>query len=557
MNQNEQNNGRDLRELSQQLYPQGIPNPYIGPYSHPNGTPVQPNVRETGSKRDLIFSGIFFILSLLCVNFLFYGGAGSAFAVAALGLYVGGLLYLRPHRRGGGFYMAFCILSYVLCAFTLVLSDSSMGAFFSVTTMFGLSGITLNEYMALRRENKGTIRCASDWFRTQVVLPFGNIGNVFYALFRKKSEDGTVEKRKINSVLIGLLCAVPVLLMVIPLLMGADGAFEGMMDKIGMDGGKELPATLIFGTALFILIFGQHFGAKIRKQEEKQSRSARKGMDTAFLITFLSVIALVYVLYLVSQLAYFFNAFAGLLPKEFTVAEYARRGFFEMSAVCVINLGLLFFALLGARKKENGKEPVMIRILSVFLCLFSLVLIATAMSKMNLYILSFGMTYLRILTSVFMVFLCVVFCTMCLWIFFRKLPYMRVVVITAVILVLGVSFADPARVVAYYNVSAYQTGKLDSVDMDELYMLESDGVVPYVWKLTEDSDELVKRDAWEIICEHAATLGFFDEDGEEGSYDWRSFNFGSYRAYCLIRDNWDTIYPEACDRGYVSCDQSR
>lgn len=554
MNRNEQNNSRDLGELSQQLYPQGSPNPYMGPYTHPYGTPIQPIVRETGSKRDLIFSGIFFVLSLLCVNFLFYGGAGSAFAVVALGLYGGGLLYLRPHGRGGGVYMAFCIVSYVLCALTLVLSDSSMGAFLSVTTMFGLSGITLNEYMALRRENPGTISCIFDWFRTQVIMPFENIGNVFYALFRKKAEDGTTEKRKINSVLIGLLCAVPVLLMVVPLLMGADGAFEGMMDKLSVDGGKELPATLIFGTALFVLIFGQHFGAKIRKQEEKQSCSERKGVDTAFLITFLSVIAVVYVLYLVSQLAYFFNAFAGLLPKNFTVAQYARRGFFEMTTVCVINLGLLFFALLGARKKENGKEPVAIRILAVFLCLFSLVLIATAMSKMGLYISSYGMTYLRILTSVFMVFLCVVFCTMFLWIFLRKLPYMRVVVITAVILVLGVSFADPARVVAYYNVNAYQTGKLASVDMDELYMLESDGVVPYVWKLTEDSDKYVKKDAWEIICEHASDLGFFEEEGNEGSYDWRSFNFGSYKAYCLIRDNWDTIYPEACDRGYVSPD---
>ena len=281
----------------------------------------------------------------------------------------------------------------------------------------------------------------------------------------------------------------------------------------------------------------------------------RRGVDTAFLVTFFSMIALVYVLYLVSQLAYFFSAFSGLLPKDFTVAEYARRGFFEMFAVCVINLGLLFFALLGSKKKENGKEPVMIRVLAVFLCLFSLVLIATAMSKMNLYILSFGMTYLRILTSVFMIFLCVVFCTMCLWIFVRKIPYMQVVVITATVLVLALSFADPARVVADYNVKAYQTGKLESIDMAELGMLASDAVVPYAWELTEDPTDEVSRSAWGILYYHGLNYGFFENGGEEYSYDWRAFNVTSYRAYRLILEHREEIYSEACRRGYASYDR--
>ena len=45
MNQNEQNNSRDFRDLSQQLYPQGTANPYMGPYTQPYGAPIQPIVR--------------------------------------------------------------------------------------------------------------------------------------------------------------------------------------------------------------------------------------------------------------------------------------------------------------------------------------------------------------------------------------------------------------------------------------------------------------------------------------------------------------------------------
>ena len=528
--------------------------PGMNPYVYPQGSFYERRIRETGSKRDMIYSGVFFLLSLLCINFFFYGGCGIAFAIAAMGLFTGGLLYLLPYRRGGGAYMAFCALSYLLSAFTMVLTDSSMGAFLSISTMLVLSGITLMELMSLGRRKKGTIRCMADWFQTVFSLPFGNMGAAFYALFRKKGEDGSVEKRKINTVIIGILCAIPVLLMVIPLLMGADGAFEELMDRISVEYFTELPVTVIFGVGLFILFFGQHFATRFEKKEEPCCEKTGGGVDTAFMVTFLSVICLVYVLYLVSQLAYFFQAFAGLLPKDYTVAQYARRGFFEMTTVCVINLGLLLFTLLAARKKENGKEPVFIRILAVFLTLFSLVLIATAMSKMNLYIHSFGMTYLRLITSVFMIFLCVVFCTMGLWIFLRKLPYMRVAVVTAVILVLGLSFADPARVVADYNVNAYQTGKLESIDMSELKRLGSHAVVPYAWELREDSNKEVSQQAWRILYEHGQDFDFFKGEGDEYSYDWRGFNVSSYKAYQIILENREEIWSQADKLGYTEYD---
>lgn len=508
--------------------------------------------RHTGEKRDLLYGGVCFFLSLLCVNFLFYGGCGIAFAVTAMALFGVGLCYLLPCRRGGGAYMLFCCLAFCLCALSLVLWDSNLGKVLNAGTMVLLSGITLTDFMDLRKQSRGSFHCIFDWIRTVLIRPLENMGDTFYALFHKKKEDGTVEKRKIDSVLIGLVCAVPVLLLVIPLLMGADGAFEGLMDKMSLGRGTEMIVTLIFGFLLFLFSFGQHFSAKFQRTGEKNPENTGRGIDGILLATFLSVISLVYVMYLVSQLAYFFHAFAGLLPKDFTVAQYARRGFFEMAAVCGINLVLLLVSLLGARKKGNGKEPVIIRIFALFLCLFSLVLIATAMSKMVLYIRSFGLTYLRLVTSVFMVFLCVVFLTMGLWIFLRRLPYMRVVVITAVLLVLSVGYADPARVVADYNVNAYLTGTLDSLDMSELRRLGSHAVVPYARELTEDPDPWVSEQAWRILYLQGREFGFFTGNGEQASYDWRSFNVSSYKAYTLIREHEEEILSNAGRLGYVT-----
>ncbi len=524
--------------------------------ARPDGRDYNPDLRQPGSQRDMIYGSIFLLLSLLCVNFCFYGGCGIALGVAAMAVMVAGLIYLQPHRRGGGAYMGFALVSYFLCAATLFLSDSGFWKFFVILTMLILSMLILMEYMGLRRRRAGTFHGIADWFSTLFVLPFENMGAMFYALGHKDKGDGTGEKRKVGSVLMGLACAVPVLIIVIPLLMGADAAFEGLLDRVSLEGGSEVYVTLLFGAGVFVILFSRLFGAKLPREEERTGEKERKGMDTTLLGTFLSVICVVYVVYLVSQLAYFFNAFAGLLPKDFTVAQYARRGFFEMSTVCVINLCLLMVALLGARKKD-GKEPAFIRVLALFLCIFSLVLIATAMSKMGLYIHSFGMTYLRIITSVFMIFQCVVFLTMGLWIFVRKLPYMKVAVITAVLLVLLVGFADPARVVADYNVNAYLSGKLDSIDMDELYMLGSDAVVPYAWELTKDPDAEVSESAWEILYFHGKSHGFFEGDGEEYSYDWRAFNVSSYKAYTLIREHRDEIFTQARRLGYAPRDLDR
>ena len=90
---------------------------------------------------------------------------------------------------------------------------------------------------------------------------------------------------------------------------------------------------------LIIAPFVVVYAVGLRKGYQRFPAAARKieGIDAVAVNTFLAVLSAVYLLYLFSQSAYFFSAFRGLLPEEFTVAEYARRGFFEMSVIAVIN----------------------------------------------------------------------------------------------------------------------------------------------------------------------------------------------------------------------------
>ncbi len=516
--------------------------PPQSPRTYPQGP-----LKQAGSTADMIFAGIFLLLSLLCVNFCFYGSSGLFLGISAICIYLCGVVYLFPRRRHFGGYGCISLVLYILCALSLSVSDSLRVKLPVLGAMMVLSSLTVMELMDLRRYPAGGLVSALDWLVCFLIKPIEGLGELSYALFHKESVQGKEEKRNIGPLLLGVGCAIPVLLVVIPLLTRADAAFTNLLNKITGNGSTEPYVTLLFGVILFFLYFGQHFSARYREKDMPLSLAPRKALDTTILISFLSAICLIYVLYLLSQLAYFFNAFAGLLPEDFTFAEYARQGFFEMVFVCLINLLLLLLTLAKARKdrgKKRDREPAILRIFSIFLCLFSLVLIVTAMSKMVLYIRHYGMTHLRLTTSVFMIFLTVMFCTMLLWIFLRKIPYMKVAVITATLLIAALGFANPSRVVAKYNVEAYLSGKLESIDMETIEDLNVNSAVPYVWQLRNDPDEAVRKSANKLLFFALEDHELVEKEEEteiyrlkESSFPMKSFTFSSYEAYHLLQEN--------------------
>ena len=147
--------------------------------------------------------------------------------------------------------------------------------------------------------------------------------------------------------------------------------------------------------------------------------------------TAILVVCLVYLLFIGLQAKYLFSAFAGIRPEGFTYAEYARRGFFELCDIAVLNLVVLVGA--NCFSKTRRSENVWLRRGNVLLAVLTLLLIATAMSKMVLYICAYGLTEKRVITMVFMIWLLVVFLMMIIW-QYRKLPIVRIAVMTGAVL---------------------------------------------------------------------------------------------------------------------------
>lgn len=319
----------------------------------------------------------------------------------------------------------------------------------------------------------------------------GTIGIGVKSLF--SHENG--EKKAVGKALVGLLCALPVLMVVLPLLLASDDAFRGMMDSLFSDAVGTILKT-VFGIGLVFPLIG--YGFSLRHRDAKTlGESKFGGIENVYVISFLSAISLCYLLYLFSQLAYFFSAFRGFLPEgDITVAQYARKGFFEMCAIAVINLVIVFAALLLSKKK-NGKVCHGTKALATFIALFTLIIIATAISKMVLYIGSFGMTVLRLTTSAFMVFLAVVFIAVILRIYLRRINIVKTALLTAGVILVVLGVVNVNAVCARYNYDAYRNGTLKEIDVAAMYELGDEGV-PYLTRLAADTDPTVAQQA--LVC---------------------------------------------------------
>ncbi|MCQ2418490.1 MAG: DUF4173 domain-containing protein [Clostridia bacterium] len=533
------------------------PQPGFTPVPTPQNSYVPPRTTQrfcpVTDTRDIFLASMLLIFCIMLVDTLFWSTAGLFVSISMGMIAIFSFLYLWKYRKKVTIYSLFCVFATLLLDASFTFHDDTWVKFCTFVMCVVLLSSCFLDLTQVRRHIAGTIYAIGDFFWLIFPMTFGRIGRGLYALFHKQEEDGSFRTRRIGAVLLGLVIALPLVCIILPLLSSSDAAFEALMGKIRMANILHFIIAALFGLFLAVLLFGQLYCLGRTKRQQKET-AGKRGIEPVVVVSFLSVLCLIYAIYVVSQLAYFFDAFRGLLPKDYTVAKYARRGFAEMCVLCVINLCAIIFSLMLCRRKDDN-PPRGVRLPALLLCLFSVLLVAVSMSKMLLYIQSFGMTRLRILTSGFMLVLDVLFICVGLWLFIKKFPYLKFAVAAAAIVLLAFSFGNVDRFVARYNVHAYQSGKLDSIDVETLGDLSS-ASVPYLVELLDDSDPAVAKQAKRELHDDLAEFYFyegFDSDNEESvyagerHYDIRGFNLDTYRARTLLRDNFDRVNPLKSD----------
>jgi len=482
------------------------------PYYQPPEPPT-PLVTE---RKELVFAVLIALSSLMAVNFTLFGGLNLGFAVAAVVsiCLTSGYMLLSRCRPNGYALTVLCLCAVIAAGFGRS-DDMFVKLIMLLFLFFGIT-LALSLLSAKNRFCPGSIRSIGDGITTFFSFGLGKLDPAFRGLVQALRHSGKTS-RGLGAIVLGICIVFPILLLVVPLLIRADAAFDGLVALLPDLKLQEIIATLFVGAMVFCVLYTLCVGLVRGEQQEGSPASTGKGLSPLTIGTVLGAVCFVYLLYLISQLAYLGGGFSGLLPAEFTLAQYARRGFFEMAALCAINLGIITLCLCVQKKK--GPAPLALRLMCLFIGLVTLFLVASASAKMFLYIGSYGLTRLRLLTQIIMLFLALSTSVVMVWLFAPRLPYMKVIILSALVIGAVVIWADVDSTVARCNVDAYLCGQLAHIDVSHLSTLGC-GATEHIARLAEEAeDPAVAQAAKQVLSQYTLE-----------TEDFRSWNWSAAAA---------------------------
>lgn len=329
----------------------------------------------------------------------------------------------------------------------------------------------------------------ADFFRSILIRPFSGFSRqpVFaFSIFKGKSRS-----KNVLYAFLGLLLALPLTLVVVWLLMSSDDTFKNVMS-----GFSEFMPRLsfsIFWELLFAVPIAMYlFGALCSVKEPAREYSLTKADSSPeyrFLppvISYFAVtpICVFYFIYIIVQIKNIADAFG----KNIGYADFARNGFFELCAIAVINLGVITIMQTFTKRNEYDKKPLALRVYCVIIPVFTLMIIATAMTKMFMYIGRYGMTMLRMYTSWFMILLALIFIPIIV-LQIKDFPIWKTLFAVFSVMFAVLCFGNFEGNIAVYNINAYQSGMIEKIDVAEFEELGIAAVAPAYELYRECEDE--------------------------------------------------------------------
>lgn len=333
-----------------------------------------------------------------------------------------------------------------------------------------------------------------DAVRLSVLALCTRLDRPFRAAGRLRFKEGA----HLGQFILAVLAAIPVVAVVLWLLASADAVFESLFESIRL---PETPpwnvwhfiravvAALFIASALYFI------------REDAPAHAAKKPGKPRRALPFLVVTVLldiVYVLFCAIQIRYLFGgardaAMAG------GWAQYARSGFFQLVAVAAINLGLCLLGTDAGRFASQGGK--FLRACFALTLLLTAVILTSAFWRMRLYILAFGMSILRLQTLWAMAVIGAGLLAAAWKLRRPDFLFFRVAGGFALGLWCVLCLANPAGMIAKYNVDHYLSGQLEELDTGYLLDLGPD-TLPSLHPLQQAGPEGTQT--FELLMEQMA-----------------------------------------------------
>lgn len=258
--------------------------------------------------------------------------------------------------------------------------------------------------------------------------------------------------------------------------------------------------------------------------------------------TVLALLNALFLGFVLVQALYLFGGQANVSAQGYTYAEYARRGFFELIAVALLTLGVVW-ALDRLTERPKRKQRIAFLGLGLAMVGMVMVILTSASLRLSLYESAYGYTNLRLFSHVFIVWLAGVFVlfviALCMA---RPRQFIFGALLAIPIYLAAMNLVNPDRLIAQWNIQRYaDTGQLDGEYLSSL----SDDAVPVVLGILDMEEELEAQEAVGVAFRER--LRYLESRVAQDG--WPAYHLARRDALTALRARRDILETFPADEG--------
>ncbi|MEO8294332.1 MAG: DUF4173 domain-containing protein [Gemmatimonadota bacterium] len=427
------------------------------------------------------------------------------------------LVLQRTHRIALPRTSGYLIILAVVCLSSFVLRDSPALNFFSLVSAFAALSLAAYRAQAGVLATGGTLQYVGALLRNSLGTWLGILPLVIHDVRWQRTDRSS----RWASVGRGLLLALPPVIVFAALFASADPIFGNL---ISFDMNTVISHGFVIGLGVWLSAgYGRELLLARSTVNVSVPDSARAQWGFTETTILLGAVNAIFLAFVVVQIRTLFGGDAFVESQTgLTYAEYARRGFFDLVLVSALVLPLLLVVEWYGRR-SSSREETTFRALSHLLLLLLFAVLLSAVQRMRIYQLSYGMTELRVYTMAFMVWLALVFTWLAVTVLReRRSWFASGATVLALLVLAGLHLADPDQVIMQVNLERASRGL--AFDTEYAATLSDDAVPSLVGALPA-----LAPDAG---CRVLGNLAVRQE--RRAGAGWRTFNISRSRATRLI-----------------------
>jgi hypothetical protein len=302
-----------------------------------------------------------------------------------------------------------------------------------------------------------------------LVLAFGDV--------RWLEPHGGVAVARYRPVLIGLILAVPLVLVFGALFTAADPVFEGLV-RAAFDWDFGRLASHLFVAGLIAWLAAGYLRSIVFREKPLTASLPEPKSPSLGIIEIgipLGTLIVIFAIFVAIQIQYLFGG-NDLIQTTLglSYSEYARRGFFELVTVTTLIAPVL---LISDWMLDRGpsRHRSSFAVLAIVLLILVFVVMASGLERMRLYVDTYGLTQDRFYATAFMLWIATLFG----WLIVTVLRGQRRrfafgAIVSGFLLLLGLNVINPDAIIVRTNMSRPDGTR--SVDVHHLTTLSADAV---------------------------------------------------------------------------------